>query len=145
MARARRHGRRSRRRPCWIGAPSGREPVQLQGRAAGTPHAYGELNWLNQSRGQMWLGHLIVAPGSRGRGLGRQLTELLLQRAFTRYRATSVSLVVFPENQAARRCYLAAGMIESGYEEHYFAAYGESVRLVRLTIDRAAAAEMKLI
>jgi ribosomal protein S18 acetylase RimI-like enzyme len=78
-----------------------------------------------------------VDPRHRGRGLGRQLTRLLLRRAFHRYGAWRVSLVVFPENAAAIASYRAAGMYEDGYERHYFASYSRRKRLLRMVATSA--------
>ena len=109
----------------------GRNPFMLVERGNPEPLAYGELNELRRKYSEYWLGHLIVDPQQRGRGLGRQLTELLLQRAFHILAARRVSLVVFPENMAAIATYRSAGMREDGYESHYFAAYKRRERLLR--------------
>lgn len=113
-------------------ARPGRNPLMLVAPDQPEPLAYGELNVLNEQRRDYWLGHLIVDPGQRGRGLGRRLTELLLRRAFNRLAARRVSLVVFPENVAAVACYRSAGMCDDGCEAHYFAVYGRRERLLRL-------------
>ena len=114
----------------------GHHPLQLVERRGGQPLAYGEINVLNRVRGRLWLGHLIIDPSRRGRGIGHTLTRLLLERAFLRHGANRVSLVVFPENEPAIRCYQAAGMCETGYEQHELPAYGQRVSLLRLTITR---------
>lgn len=54
------------------------------------------------------LARLIVAPNSRGRGVGRELTEHLLTIAYAKSPA-SVSLNVFPDNFAAVRLYRDLG------------------------------------
>lgn len=84
------------------------------------PVAYGELNVMASRRKEYWLGHLIVDPRKRGGGLGVRLTRLLLERAFLRYVARRVSLVVFPENETAIRCYTKAGLHAEGFETHHF-------------------------
>jgi RimJ/RimL family protein N-acetyltransferase len=96
------------------------------------PVGYGELNRVTGVRRQYWLGHLVVATAERGRGLGLQLTRLLLQEAFAQRGARRVTLVVFPDNLAALRCYRAAGMLDDGYEWHRFPAYGRRECLLRL-------------
>lgn len=116
----------------------GHEPLQLVDGGRATPIAYGELNVLNAHHGNYWLGHLIVDPQRRRCGIGRALTELLLRRAFCRYAARRVCLVVFPENRAAVACYRAAGMCEDGYEEHALGAYGHRVALLRMAATRFA-------
>ena len=54
------------------------------------------------------LARLIVEPKSRGRGLGRQLTERLLDLALAKS-PTSVSLNVFVDNLAAMNLYRSLG------------------------------------
>jgi RimJ/RimL family protein N-acetyltransferase len=96
------------------------------------PVAYGELNALRAERGEYWLGHLIVDPQQRGRGLGTALTQALLARAFGWHAARRVVLVVFPENRAAIAAYQSAGMQIEGYETHRFPLYGGDVTLLRM-------------
>lgn len=112
----------------------GHEPLQLVDDDAAPPIAYGELNVLNADDDRYWLGHLIVNPAQRRRGVGRALTELLLSRAFCRHGARRVCLVVFPENRPAIASYHSAGMYEDGHEEHHLAAYGRRVTLLRMAI-----------
>lgn len=119
----------------WSGP--GRSAYLLE-ESSGEAVGYGELNLLSGPRRQYWLGHLLIDPARRGAGLGRRLTELLLERAFCDRQASRVALVVFEGNDAARRCYLAAGMVEDGYETHYFPHYGRHVRLLRMVATRAA-------
>lgn len=118
---------------CW--ALPNHEALQLRTPEGAAPLAYGELNLLNGSRRHFWLGHLIVDPDCRGRGLGRELTRRLLQRAFYRRGAQKVSLVVFPENVDAIACYRAAGLHDDGAEEHLLAAYDCRARLLRMSAD----------
>lgn len=96
---------------------------------------YGELNVLNEKHREFWLGHLIVAPPQRGRGHGRRLTRLLLERAFELRGARRVSLVVFPENVAAIASYRAAGMYADGVEHHDLPPYHCRARLSRMAAE----------
>lgn len=98
------------------------------------PVAYGEVNLLDPVRREYWLGHLLVDPDERGRGLGRRLTQGLVARAFRRHAATEVSLVVFPENIVAVQCYRSLGFQERGYEVHPLAGLSRNVRLTRMSI-----------
>lgn len=113
-------------------------PMTLVTPESAAPVAYGEINPMPSSGSEYWLGHLIVDPAARGRGVGRRLAAVLLARAFSRLGAQRVSLVVFPDNQAAIACYRAAGMNEDGYESHGFPAYKRRERLVRLAATRDA-------
>lgn len=96
--------------------------------------AYAELNAMPRDPRDLWIGHVLVDPLRRRQGIGRLLTETLIQRAFAQERAWRLSLVVFPDNLAALRCYRAAGFCERGEE---FQCFGESrhrCRLIRLEL-----------
>ncbi len=114
----------------------GHEQFALLPASAAEPVGYGELNRLGASRGQYWIGHLVVDPGRRRHGHGARLVQLLLEEAFERRGAVRVSLVVFPENQAALECYRGAGFHDDGEEWQVFSAYGGRVRLLRLARSR---------
>ena len=111
---------------------AGRQSYELAAAQSPTPVAYGELNVLRQGRNEFWLGHLLVDPAQRGLGYGVELTRLLLDRAFLQHAARRVVLVVFPENAAAIAAYERAGMRRDGAETHYFPAYQQEVRLLRM-------------
>lgn len=113
----------------------GRHALQLMEGGTPVPVAYGELNVLNAAAREYWLGHLIVDPDRRGRGLGVRLVELLIERGFRRLGARRISLVVFTDNVVAQRSYRSAGMRDEGYEVHRFPAYGTSERLLRMAIE----------
>ena len=68
--------------------------------------AYGEL-WLDDEEREIELARLIVAPGRRGKGVGRWLAAQLAREAQRLHPV--VFLRVLPENVAALRCYVAAG------------------------------------
>ena len=109
--------------------------------AMGRDHAvvgYGELNPMRGGRGHLWLGHVIVRPDLRGRGVGTLLSRALLSEAFERHGAERVSLIVFPDNLAALRCYRRAGFITAGEEYHQFGDAGCTHKLLRLEIARPA-------
>ncbi len=101
----------------------------------GPPIAYGELNTLNMLRGHYWLGHLVVASDRRGQGLGRLLTESLLDKAFGELGARRVVLVVFPENLAAIACYRACGLCDEATEIHFLPPYRRDAALLRMAVN----------
>lgn len=117
----------------WL-AP-GVEAFWLYADGVDGPIGYGELNILNERYREYWLGHLIVAPAHRGRGYGRELARLLMERAFLVRGASRVSLVVFPENEAAIASYRAAGFYPDGVEHHDLPPYHCRARLVRMAAD----------
>ncbi|MDO8629584.1 MAG: GNAT family N-acetyltransferase [Phycisphaerales bacterium] len=98
------------------------------------PVAYGELNPMRYESGHVWLGHVIVDPARRGMGIGRRFVESLLHEAFFERAARKVSLIVFPDNTAAVRCYESIGFCRAGEEHHRFATGGPLQRLLRLEI-----------
>jgi RimJ/RimL family protein N-acetyltransferase len=107
--------------------------VALEARES-CPVAYGELNPMRYETGHVWLGHVIVDPTRRGIGIGRWFVESLLNEAFLERAARKVSLIVFPDNAAAVRCYESIGFCRAGEEHHHFAAGGPLLRLLRLEI-----------
>jgi len=84
------------------------------------PIAYGELNPMVGETGHLWLGHLLVDPDRRRRGVGRRLTRLLVNRAFSIPGTVGLTLVVFPENVAAIRCYERSGFRLAGEQRQRF-------------------------
>ena len=119
----------------WV-KPGGEALVLFNG-VPSAPVAYGELNPMRVERRHHWLGHLIVQPGLRGRGIGLRLTLELLEHAFIERSALRVSLIVFPDNRAAIRCYVTAGFQLRGEEFHRFAPGTRAGRLLRFQIDHA--------
>jgi RimJ/RimL family protein N-acetyltransferase len=119
----------------WV-KPGG-EALVLADAVRFTPIAYGELNPMRAERRHYWLGHLIVAPAYRGFGIGFRLTQELLAHAFLERLAQRVSLIVFPDNSAAVRCYTKAGFRLTGEEFHRFGASARASRLLRFQLARA--------
>jgi [ribosomal protein S5]-alanine N-acetyltransferase len=66
----------------------------------------------DQHRAAFWIG--LFVPGLRGRGLGRQITRLILDWAFSGLGVHRVELEVLASNHRAIRCYLACGFREEG-------------------------------
>lgn len=100
------------------------------------PVGYGEINTMPYTDNQMWLGHILVAPGHRHLGLGRRLVNGLLEIAFEEFGAANVCLIVFPGNSTAVRCYEAVGMVEVGPERWRHPETGEVSILLRMEISR---------
>lgn len=117
----------------WV-KPGGEAFVLTNGSGC-LPEAYGELNPMRLERDHYWLGHLIVCPARRGRGVGLRLVQALVQHAFRDRLAKRVSLIVFPDNRAAVRCYRRAGFRLSGEEFHRFPPAPRNVRLLRYQME----------
>ena len=112
----------------------GGEAKVLRSLSDGGIAGYGEVNSFDRRSRETWIGHVIIAPGRRGRGLGFALVEGLLRHAFEFLKASRVSLIVFPENAAAVNCYLRAGFRVVGSERHRAADSRELLSLTRLEI-----------
>ncbi len=116
--------------------PDGR-PFVLLYAPMSLPVGYAEVNPLSRDRDHFWLGHIVVDPVQRGRGIGLTLVKAVIARAFRSLGAVRVSLVVFPDNAAAIACYRRAGMVELAREHHRFGGRGPRHELLRFEIDRA--------
>ena len=90
---------------------------------------------MRREPGHLWLGHLVVRPDQRGKGAGQVLVRALLAYASERHLASRVSLIVFPDNTAALKCYRRVGFTIVGEEYHQFGDVGPRRRLLRLEID----------
>ena len=109
---------------------------QMQVSGESGPCAYGEINLMRSNPVHNWIGHIIVDPACRGCGIGGRLVALLLREAFVANAAQFVSLVVFPENHAAKRCYQRAGFVYAGDESHRFRKSEPHYRMQRMTVGR---------
>lgn len=99
------------------------------------PVGYGELNPMKGDARHVWIGHVVVSPSLRGSGIGQTFVRALLTYAFETIRAQRVTLVVFPENRSALRCYESVGFTIVQEERHRFGTPGKRHRLLRLTLD----------
>lgn len=116
----------------------GGEALVLVARGCRAPLAYGELNPMRIRKSHYWLGHLVVRPDLRRRGIGAELLRLLSARAFLRLGAERLSLIVFPDNHSAIRCYRRAGFVRTGEERHCFGDPPAPYNLVRMELTREA-------
>ena len=112
---------------CW---PQG-YPLLLWPTGGELPIGYAELNPMRSDSRHFWLGHVVLDPRRRGQGQGRRFVQALLRWSAAELGARRLSLVVFPDNQAAVACYLKAGFSLHGEEYHRFAPDGPKHRLLR--------------
>jgi len=101
----------------------------------GEPCGYVELNPMPEGGRHWWIGHCIVAPHQRGNGTGLRMVRLVLDRAFEYRDARRVSLVVFPGNFGAVRCYCVAGLGERREIYREFATRPGQHRMLYMSID----------
>ncbi|MCL2330732.1 MAG: GNAT family N-acetyltransferase [Phycisphaerae bacterium] len=100
------------------------------------PIGYFELNPMVADFGHFWLGHCIVRPDLRNAGFGQVMISLGLELAFREQRAYRVSLVVFPENTSAIRCYDRVGFVHVGDQHRFFPTTGRQHRMLQMSINR---------
>lgn len=100
------------------------------------PAGYAELNEMPGATRQMWIGHFLVEPSHRLRGLGTGFAQALVSRAFLDFGVQDLLLVVFPENLRAIGCYERAGMTVLGKETKSFESTGRRHTFLRMGIDR---------
>ncbi len=102
------------------------------------PVAYGEVNPMTNEVGHLWFGHIIVDPERHGCGIGERFVQALIRYGFEKMAARKISLVVFPENIAAIKCYKKVGFQEVGEEYHQFGDHGPKHRLLRCILESSA-------
>lgn len=100
------------------------------------PAGYAELNRMPDERRRYWIGHFILDPVLRGRGLSHTFFRNLVMHAFGEMGAAEVLLVVVPQNLVAIRCYERGGMIVSGRESKRFESTGRRHTFLRMSITR---------
>ena len=84
-------------------------------------------------------GFVIVDPGKRGKGFGKEMLRLGLRYAFEVYRAGKATLGVFENNPAAYHCYKAAGFRDVPSEEpETYRILGEDWKCLELTAEKEA-------
>jgi len=95
---------------------------------------YVELNPMPAIPGHLWMGHCLVRPDLRGSGVGKLMVQLMLREAFWQRRARAVSLVVFPDNIPAIRCYSAVGFRHVGEQTKFFPTTGRQHCMLEMQI-----------
>lgn len=108
--------------------------ILLWDAASASPVGYAELNEMPGERDHLWIGHLLASPQVRGRKIGHRFVHALLCRAFQDLMVRQVSLVVFPDNIAAIRCYEANGMQHAGREFKYVKETGARHEFLRMAL-----------
>ena len=89
----------------WHAEPDVKPYVMRDGK---TPVGYGEV-WIDEAEQEIELARILVNPARRGRGVGKLLVRLLLERA-SLYELPDAFVRVVPDNHAALACYRGAGL-----------------------------------
>jgi RimJ/RimL family protein N-acetyltransferase len=72
------------------------------------------LRYPDSSKTVIRLGFIIIDNQLRGKGYGKQMLELAIQKAKQNYNAHKITLGVFDNNPSAIRCYESAGFTITG-------------------------------
>lgn len=84
---------------------------------------------------ELRIGFVIIDPDYRGKGYGKRMLNLAVRYAKEIYGAHKVSLAVFDHNQAAYRCYRAAGFRETeSSEKESYRIVGEEWNCIQMEI-----------
>ena len=118
----------------WV-RPNGRAYLGFQG-GRKVPCLYGELNPMRTNDEHLWIGHVLADPGCRGQGLGQVFVRRLVESGFAEFFAERISLIVFPDNTPAVRCYERVGFTLNGDEHHRFGPKQRPYRMLRYEVLR---------
>lgn len=80
---------------------------------------------------------VMVDKALRGRGLGRQMLGLAVKYAFEISKADTLTLNVFEENHAAKKCYMKAGFAERSVTPNAFAFKSDTWGRCNMIIKKA--------
>ncbi len=84
---------------------------------SGAPIGFFAVMSLELMTNNAHLGFIVVDPGLRGTGVGLQMVRLATRYCFELLSAGSITLKVYDQNEAARKCYQAAGFSEVTHNE----------------------------
>jgi RimJ/RimL family protein N-acetyltransferase len=82
--------------------------------AGDAPVGHIELSQIDRRHSSATLARVLIAPGQRGRGLGRQMVTQALAIGFDTLGLHRIDLNVFDFNHAAVACYRQAGFVPEG-------------------------------
>jgi RimJ/RimL family protein N-acetyltransferase len=92
------------------------------------------LRYTDDTKDDVRFGFVIVDSSRRGTGLGRKMLELAKTYAVDVLHAKRMSLGVFEDNGAARKCYEAVGFSEINIGEELYHVLGETWRCIEMEL-----------
>jgi len=104
--------------------------VELDGEVVAFANFY---RW--ETGGSCAIGNVIVSPAARGRGVARHLIERMAALAFSKYRASEVTVSCFNQNAAGLLLYPRLGFQPYAVEERRDRK-GQRVALIHLRLPR---------
>ena len=102
----------------------------------GNPVGHILLRNADYEKGAVHFGFIIMDPGLRGRGLGRELLTGALSYAFAVLKVEKATLGVFENNPAAHSCYLSAGFHDVKTLPERFFYEGEQWKIIAMECDK---------
>ena len=78
------------------------------------------MRFTDEKKTVLRFGFVIVDPGKRGKGYGREMLALAIRYGFDFMKVEKITLGVFENNEPAYRCYRAAGFRDVPGQEHAF-------------------------
>lgn len=85
----------------------------------GIPVGHIRMEKLDYEENSLWFGNIIVDDTRRGVGLGSHMLNCAFVYAFEVLKMDKITLGVFEENEAARKCYERLGFTENGVSSEY--------------------------
>ncbi len=82
-----------------------------------TPAGYFTVRFPGKTREEARLGFIIVDDSKRGKGYGKEMVSAAVRYVFDYFKAKKVTIGVFEQNSAARRCYESCGFTESSVKK----------------------------
>ena len=98
--------------------------------------------YLREKGGACAIGNVVVAPATRGQGVGRYLIETMAAKALREHEAREVRISCFNGNVAGLLLYAKLGFLPYGVERRLDPA-GSRVALVHMRLAREAAERLR--
>jgi RimJ/RimL family protein N-acetyltransferase len=95
-----------------------------------------DLNGIQWTAGDAWVGICIGEPELWGKGYGREAMQLILRFGFEQLNLKRISLTVFEYNQRAYHSYLKLGFREEGRLRQWMQRGGERYDMIYMGILR---------
>lgn len=84
---------------------------------SGAPAGFFAVMHLEPRINNAHLGFIVVDPAFRGKGVGQKMVRLATAYCFDLLAADSITLKVYDQNEAARKCYKACGFADVSHNE----------------------------
>lgn len=119
-----------------LAEPPVRKMFKAVDAASGVNVGYVELDRINYRNHSAVLSRVLIgAAALRGKGLGREMVDLAVERGFTELGLHRIELFAFDFNKAAISCYEKCGFVREGFHtEARRAPDGEYLNIVSMAL-----------